>query len=139
VLSRGRQPAIVNVASMCGRRGIPAWSEYSASKFALCGLTEALRAELARFAIDTLLVVPGMTRSGLGGHLLRNEARVKFDFTTRGQAPEAVAEGVWQALRRNRTETVLGCDARWMLRFNRFFPRVVDYFLARRVRQLYAS
>ena len=46
ILTRGRQPAIVNVASMCGRRGMPAWSEYSASKFALCGLTEALRGEL---------------------------------------------------------------------------------------------
>jgi short-subunit dehydrogenase len=138
VLSRGRQPAIVNVASMCGRRGVPAWSEYSASKFALCGLTEALRAELARFAIDTLLVVPGMTRSDLGRHLLRTEARIQFDFT-RGLTPEATAEGVWQALRRNRTETVLGWDARWMLRVNRFFPRLVDYFLARRVRRLYAS
>jgi short-subunit dehydrogenase len=138
VLTRGRQPAIVNVASMCGRRGIPAWSEYSASKFALCGLTEALRAELARFAIDALLIVPGMTRSDLGRHLLRTTARIRFDFT-RGLAPEAVAEGVWQALRRNRTETVLGWDARWMLRVNRFFPRLVDYLLARRVRQLYAS
>src|SRR4051812_47549515 len=29
ILTKGKQPAIVNVASMCGRRGIPAWSEYS--------------------------------------------------------------------------------------------------------------
>src|SRR5262245_51337896 len=41
-LTDGNQPAVVNVSSMCGRRGIPAWSEYSASKHALCGLTEAL-------------------------------------------------------------------------------------------------
>src|SRR5436190_21427985 len=73
VLTRGRQPAVVNVASMCGRRGMPAWSEYSASKFALCGLTEALRGELVRFGIDILLIVPGLTRTGLGQHLLRNE------------------------------------------------------------------
>jgi short-subunit dehydrogenase len=138
VLARGVQPAVVNLSSMCGRRGIPAWSEYSASKFALCGLTEALRAELARFDVDALLIVPGMTQSDLGRHLLRSEARIKFDFT-KGMTPEAVAEGVWQALRRNRTETVLGRDARWLLRVNRFFPWLVDYLLARRVRQLYAS
>src|ERR1700731_3263961 len=42
MLVRGQQPAVVNVAWMCGRRGMPAWSEYSASKYALCGLTEAL-------------------------------------------------------------------------------------------------
>ena len=53
---------------MCGRRGMPAWSEYSASKFALCGLTEALRGELVRFAIDVLLIVPGLTSSGLDQH-----------------------------------------------------------------------
>src|SRR5262249_54476698 len=63
VLVRGKQPAIVNVASMCGRRGLPAWTEYSASKFALCGLTEALRGELARFDIDILLILPGLTKS----------------------------------------------------------------------------
>src|SRR5262249_54287450 len=73
VLTRGRQPAVVNVASMCGRRGMPAWSEYSASKFALVGLTEALRAELARFDVDVLLVLPGLTRSDLSRHLLRSE------------------------------------------------------------------
>ncbi len=43
ILVKGDQPAVVNVASMCGRRAMPAWSEYSASKYALCGLTEALR------------------------------------------------------------------------------------------------
>src|SRR5436305_6132456 len=63
VLTRGRQPAVVNVASMCGRRGMPAWPEYSASKFALCGLTEELRGELARFDIDVVMIVPGLPRS----------------------------------------------------------------------------
>ena len=63
ILTDGEQPAIVNVSSMCGRRAMPAWTEYSASKFALCGLTEALRGELARFDIDVLLVLPGLTRS----------------------------------------------------------------------------
>src|SRR5205807_1929806 len=37
VLANGRQPAVVNISSMCGRRAMPAWPEYSASKFALCG------------------------------------------------------------------------------------------------------
>ena len=38
-LMRGRNPAILNVASMCGRRGLPAWTEDSASKCALGGST----------------------------------------------------------------------------------------------------
>ena len=56
-----------------------------------------------------------------------------------GMPPEAVAAGTLDALRRNRTETVLGRDARWMLRVNRFLPRLVDRLLARKVRQLYAG
>jgi len=136
ILEQGRQPAIVNVSSMCGRRGMPAWPEYSASKFALCGLTEALRAEMARFDIDVLLVVPGLTRTELRRHLLRDEGRMKIKEDG-GMAPEKVAADILDSLRRNRTETVLGSDTKWMLWANRFFPRLVDRLIARRVRRLY--
>jgi short-subunit dehydrogenase len=138
LIRNGRQPAIVNVSSMCGRRGMPAWTEYSASKYALCGLTESLRAELVRFGIDVLLVLPGLTKTGLGQHLLRNEGRMKIDFNG-GMAPEKVATGILSALRCNRAETVLGGEARWMLRFNRFLPRLLDRLIANKVRRLYAS
>ena len=99
---------------------------------------EALRAELARFDISVLLVVPGMTRSDLFGHMLRSEARMKFRFD-RGMPVQDVGSSVLNALRCNRTETVLGADARWMLRFNRFFPRWLDRLIAGRVRRLYAE
>jgi short-subunit dehydrogenase len=138
LLERGRQPAVVNVASMCGRRAMPAWPEYSASKYALVGLTEALRAEMARFDIDVLLILPGLTRGGMSRHLLRSEGRMKIDFDG-GMPAEAVAAEILDALRRNRGETVLGWDARWMLRFNRFFPRLLDRLIGRRVQKLYAQ
>ena len=138
VLRRGEQPAILNIASMCGRRGLPAWSEYSASKFALCGLTEALRGEMVRFGIDVLLVLPGLTASEMGTHLLRNEGRMKIDFAT-GMPPDRVAKTVLRALRRNWTETIVGREAWQILLFNRFFPRLVDALMVRKVRSLYAT
>jgi short-subunit dehydrogenase len=138
VLRKGRNPAIVNVASMCGRRGMPAWSEYSASKFALCGLTESLRGEMVRFGIDVLLVVPGVTRSELWDHLLRHTGRYQLDVH-KGMPPEMVAAGIVNGLKKNRTETVLGRDALWILRINRFLPRLVDALLARKIRRLYAT
>jgi short-subunit dehydrogenase len=138
VLVKGDRPAIVNVSSMCGRRGMPAWPEYSASKFALCGLSEALRGEFARFDIDVLLIVPGLTRSDLSRNLLRNEGRVKITFD-RGQPTEAVAKLILAALRRNRAETVIGRDARWMVRINRWLPRLVDRLVARAVTRAYSS
>jgi short-subunit dehydrogenase len=137
-LTQGHQPAIVNVASMCGRRGLPAWTEYSASKFALCGLTEALRGEMARFDIDVLLVLPGLTRSDLARNLLRNSGRMKIEFD-RGMPPEQVATDIIRAVEKNRAETILGWDARWILRINRLFPSLMDRLIARRVRQLYAQ
>lgn len=137
LLTQGQEPAIVNVASMCGRRGLPAWPEYSASKFALCGLSEALRGEMVRFGIDVLVVLPGLTRTALGHNLLRRSGRMPIDFEA-GMPPEFVAAEILKALRKNRSEVVLGRDARWMLRVNRFFPGLVSRLLARKVGQLYA-
>jgi short-subunit dehydrogenase len=138
ILTQGRQPAIVNVSSMTGRRGMPAWSEYSASKFALCGLTESLRGEMARFDIDVLLIIPGLTKTGLHEHMLRNEGRMKIEFD-KGQPPEKVAGTILSALKYNRTESVVGWEARWILWFHRWFPRFTEWRIQRRVRRLYAD
>jgi short-subunit dehydrogenase len=137
-LRHGLQPAIVNVSSMCGRRGLPAWPEYSASKFALCGLSEALRAEFVRFGIDVLLIVPGLTRSDYFAHMLRNDGRMKIQVD-KGMRPEETAAGIVRALVNNRAETVLGWEAHWILRINRFLPRLVNRLMARKVRHLYAE
>jgi len=51
---------IVNVASLAGRRGFSALGGYCASKFALVGLTEALRTELHGTPIHVALVLPGV-------------------------------------------------------------------------------
>ena len=137
MLTGGRQPAFVNVASMCGRRAMPAWSEYSASKFALCGLTEALRGELARFDIDILLIIPGLTKSDFPSHFLQTKGRAKIEFD-KGMTPEQVAAGIIAGLRSNKTETVMGGEARRMLLMNRFFPRLTNWLVAREVRRLYS-
>lgn len=137
-LMKGRQPAVVNVASICGRRGLPAWPEHSASKYALVGLSEALRGEFSRFDIDVLVVLPGLVRSDdLGRHLLRNEGRMKLNFAG-AQPPEEVAAAVVRALQRNRAETPVGWQAKWLSRANRWAPRFVDRMMARKVRQLYS-
>jgi NAD(P)-dependent dehydrogenase (short-subunit alcohol dehydrogenase family) len=60
---RGR---IVQVSSLAGRIGIPFQGAYSASKFALEGLSEALALELRPLGIDVVLVQPGDVRSGFG-------------------------------------------------------------------------
>lgn len=137
-LMAGNQPAVVNVTSMTGRRGMPAWPEYSASKFALVGMSEALRGEFARFAIDVLTIVPGLTNSGFDRNMLRRDGKMNIPFGT-GMAPDRVAAGIVRAIERNRRETVLGSEAKWMLRFNRFLPRLLNWLIARKVKRLYAA
>jgi short-subunit dehydrogenase len=55
---------IVNISSIGGRISIPHLVPYSASKFALAGLSEGLRAELARHNIVVTSVYPGLMRTG---------------------------------------------------------------------------
>src|SRR5713101_4297812 len=51
---------IVNISSLAGRRGMTPLGGYSATKFALVGLTEALRVELFNTGIKVSLVMPGV-------------------------------------------------------------------------------
>lgn len=137
-LTRGEQAAVVNVTSMCGRKGMPAWPEYSASKFALVGMSEAWRGEFARFDIDVLTIVPGMTNSGFQNNWLRTDGKADLRFEE-GMTPEYLATKIIDAIRANRTETVCGSEARRLLRFNRYFPRLTNWLLARKVKKLYAK
>lgn len=54
---------IVNVASLAGRRGVSPLGGYCASKFALVGLTEALRMELRDGNVHVGLVLPGVVET----------------------------------------------------------------------------
>lgn len=60
VMRRQGEGTIVNVASLAGRRGVSPVGAYCATKFALVGLTEALRTELHDEAVHVALVMPGV-------------------------------------------------------------------------------
>lgn len=136
LLKKGQQPAVVNVTSMCGRRAMPMWAEYSASKFALLGLSESLRIELVREGIDVLTVVPGLTRTGFDQKMLHRDRRMYADFA-KGMDPAAVARIILHALRSNRPETIVGWEARAIVGMNRLLPGLVDWLLKRFVRRQY--
>lgn len=131
----GWRPAVVNVASICGRCGIPSLPEHCASKHALVGLTEALRGEFERFGIDVLLVLPGVVRSDdLHRHLLRNEGRIYLNFDG-AQVPEEVADAVARSLARNRAEAAVGFVSWWVWFGKRFFPRVPRWVMHAKARK----
>lgn len=59
--TRGR---VVNIASIGGRLVVPHMAAYSVSKFALVGLSQALRSELSRRGVKVTTVCPGPMRTG---------------------------------------------------------------------------
>ncbi|AMV23104.1 3-oxoacyl-[acyl-carrier-protein] reductase FabG [Gemmata sp. SH-PL17] len=129
----GWRPAIVNLASICGRWGIPSMSEHCASKHAFVGLTESLRGEFERFGIDVLLVLPGLVRSDdLQKHLLRNEGKIHLNFEG-AQPSDEVADSVVRSLLNNRVERAVGFASWWVWFGKRMFPRGVRFFMQRKV------
>jgi NAD(P)-dependent dehydrogenase (short-subunit alcohol dehydrogenase family) len=72
--------SIVNIASLAGRRGMPPLGAYCATKFAVVGLTEALRVELYGTGIRVSLVMPGVIDTpmvhGGGSQAVSSEAGV---------------------------------------------------------------
>ncbi len=63
-----RQGRIVNISSIGGLLGVPHMLAYTASKFALTGLSEGLREELAHLGILVTTVFPGPMRTGSPSH-----------------------------------------------------------------------
>jgi short-subunit dehydrogenase len=138
VLKRGTKPAIVNVSSVLGRRAIPARGLYAASKFAVAGFSEAIRAELAKDGIDVIVINPGLTQTNFSKNLLENKAKVSYEHQ-RGMTSEEVAEATLNAVAAGRAEVTLTLKGKLLVLAARFAPWVVDFFARKKVRELFAE
>lgn len=84
LIARGRGGAIINTASMAGKRGaVPYLSAYVASKFAVVGLTQAMAYELAPHGIRVNCVCPGYVATTM------QERELAWEAELRGITPEA--------------------------------------------------
>ena len=108
MLKQGRPASVVNTASMAGLVAAPKLVPYSASKFGVVGLTEALDAELRPRGIHMCAVCPGVidtniTRTSImrGEEADRREKIIAF-YGKRGATPDVVAEAVVQAVRKRK-------------------------------------
>jgi short-subunit dehydrogenase len=102
MVERG-QGHIVVVGSIAGHVGVPLEAAYSASKFAVSGLAEALAIELAPLGVAITLVSPGPINTGF--FAARGEPyRRRFP---RPMPPERVAEAIVRAVEHRRAEVVL--------------------------------
>lgn len=135
-LKKSKNAAIVNISSIAGKRGIPARSDYSASKFAVQGFSNALRPELAKDNIDVLVVCPGLTQTNFSKNMIEQKAKLQMDHL-RGMTSEEVAMHTLRSMETGRQEVCLTRDGRLMAFVSRFFPRLADRIAKKRVIALF--
>ena len=130
LLVGGRNPLVVNVSSILGHRGIPLMTEYSASKFAVQGFSEALRAELAARGIDVLVASPGTTETEFFTSQVESPGTAPWSGR-RGVPADVVARRIVNAMRRGQHEVIPSFEGRILVWLNRLSPRLVDAIMRR--------
>jgi len=133
LLKQGRNPIVVNVASILGHRGIPYCTEYCASKFALRGFSESLRAELSLHNIDVLVVSPGTTETEFFDSVIHRTAEPPWP-KHKPASPARVAACTISAIQRGRHEIIPYFWGHALVWLNRLFPRFIDRLMTRWVR-----
>jgi short-subunit dehydrogenase len=130
LLRAGNEPIVVNIGSVLGQRGCPHKSEYSASKFALRGFSEAVRAEFAPLGIAVLIVTAGPTDTEFFQHLLEEHGELPWG-EGKPVSPERVAQATIRAIQSGRHEIIPSWRGWLLATANRCFPRLVDRAMAR--------
>jgi len=130
LLAEGRNPLIVNISSILGHRGIPLMAEYSASKFAVQGFSESLRAELSTRNIDVLVVSPGTTETEFFDRQIESPGTAPWSGR-KGVPANVVAERTVRAMEQGRHEIVPSMDGKLLVWLNRLSPRLTDEIMRR--------
>ncbi|HEX8999935.1 MAG TPA: SDR family oxidoreductase [Blastocatellia bacterium] len=119
---------ILNVSSIFGKRGMPFETAYCASKFALAGFSEALRAELMSEGIDVCTIYPGAVETEIF-----DAAANSTGFEVPGFVPKfpagQMAKLIVQTARFPQPEVVAAFDAQAINIANTFAPALVDFAL----------
>src|SRR5436305_13982195 len=126
---------IVNISSIGGKVAVPHMASYSASKFALPGFSDAIRAELARDNIHVTTVAPGLMRTG--SHVnakFKGKHDAEFAWFSAGAgAPlismdaDRAARKIVAACRRGQPSLTLTFGARGAIAVNALFPNLTGY------------
>lgn len=124
---------IVNISSIGGKIAVPHLAPYCAGKFALAGLSNAMRVELAKDNIFVTTVCPGLMRTGSHINALfkgRNELEYAL-FSISNALPftsvsaEKAAGEIIEACRRGDAEAVISVQAQTAVKLNTLLPELV--------------
>ncbi len=121
---------VCNIGSVLGHLAVPLKSEYVASKFALLGWSNALRAELASTTVHVTVVSPSTTATEFFDVAM--DAKPNANWNRFGaMSADAVAAETMQALTRRRREVILSRGGRFLVWLNRLCPPLYASLIAR--------
>jgi short-subunit dehydrogenase len=127
-----RTGQIVVVSSLLGKFAAPARSAYCASKHALHGFFDALRAEIHPQGIAVTIVCPGFVRTNASLNALTGDGQPHGKMDERiagGLASEACAKRLVRAIEQRRREVYIGQRETLALYFSRWAPNLFHRFI----------
>lgn len=136
-MRRGGGGRIVNISSIGGKVAVPHMAPYSMSKFALVGLSDAFRAELAREGIQVTTVTPGMMRTGSQVHAkFKGNHGAEYSWFSLSTAlpfaavdAERAAAKIVEACRHGQSSLIIGFPARVAIIGNAVFPNLTGQIM----------
>ena len=125
---------IVNISSIGGKMAVPHLAPYCASKFALVGLSDAMRGELAKDGVKVTTVCPGLMRTGSHVNaIFKGKNEQEFALFSIGNAlpvssvsAESAAKEIVEACREGRAEAIISIQAELAAKMNALFPELVS-------------
>jgi dehydrogenase/reductase SDR family protein 7B len=118
---------ILTVSSLVGKFGTPLRSAYAASKHALHGWFDSLRAEVYKNQIGVTLFCPGYIRTNISLNALKGDGEKHAqmdDNQQNGKSPESCAEAMLSAIENNKEEVYFGGKEVMGVYVKRFFPGI---------------
>ncbi|MFO7999987.1 MAG: SDR family oxidoreductase [Marinilabilia sp.] len=125
---------IVVVSSITGKFGFPLRTAYSASKHALQGFFESLRAELKSEHIKVTIVSPGRIKTNISLNALTRDGtpyNKMDDGQAEGMDAGKCAEKIVKAIKKERKELLIGQRELLMVYFRRFVPALYHRLVTR--------
>jgi short-subunit dehydrogenase len=129
---------IVNISSIGGKVSVPHLVPYSASKFALVGLSKGLRTELMKDGIKVTTVCPGLMRTGSPRNAdFKGKHHLEYAWFSISDAlplltvsAENAARQILRACKRGQAELVISVPAKVAVLFESLFPEAMSRILA---------
>ena len=131
MVARGSGTLVVT-SSLSGKYGIPKLSAYAASKHALHGFYESLRAEHAKDGIKVIMFIPGLIRTGISVNALTGQGKSygkMMKSIDGGMSADECARKSLKGILKGRNEVIVAKSEKLSLLLNRFFPALMAYII----------